>query len=59
MKSGDTVNFVRADNGKIGHSNFLWISFFDQGHSSDLFSISWILVLELVEIDMVNIIYEF
>ena len=30
MESSDTVNGVGANNGKIGHSNLLWISFLDE-----------------------------
>ena len=30
MESSDTVNGVGANNGKIGHSNLLWVSFLDE-----------------------------
>lgn len=59
VKSSDTVDSVRADNGKIGHSNLLWESLLDQGHSADLFSISWVLLLQLGKVDVVDQVDEF
>jgi hypothetical protein len=33
VEGGDTVDGVGADDDEVGHSDFLWPSFLDQGHS--------------------------
>lgn len=54
VKGSDTVNGVRTDDTEIGHSNLLGPSLFDETHSTNLLSISWVLLLELSNVDMVD-----
>lgn len=58
VESGNTVDGVGADDGKVGHSDFLWVSLLNDGHSLDLLVIIWELLLELGDIDMVDQIDE-
>ena len=41
MQCCNTVCGVAADNGKIGHSNHLWIRFFNDGDLRNLFILHW------------------
>lgn len=54
VKGSDTVNGVRTDDTEISHSNLLWPSLLDETHSTDLLAISWVLLLELSNVDMVD-----
>lgn len=54
MKSCDTVDSVRANDSEVSHSDFLWVSFFDQGHSLNFISVSWVLLLKFSQINMVD-----
>ena len=51
VKGSDTVDGVRNDDTEIGHSNLLGPSLFDKTHSTDLLAISWVLFLELSNVD--------
>mgnify|MGYP007025651670 CR=1 FL=1 len=59
MKSSNTVDGVGANDRKISHSNFLWISFFNKTHSLDLLIVSWIVSLQKLNKIVVNQINEF
>lgn len=54
MQSSHTVDSVRAHDGQVGHSNFLGITFFNQTHSCDLCFITWILLFESLNVQMVD-----
>ena len=58
MESSDTVDCMRADNGEVSHSNLLWPSFFNKRHSHDLLIISWVLLLQFSQVNMVDQINE-
>jgi hypothetical protein len=58
VESSNTVNSVGADDSKISHSDFLWPSFFNQGHSTNLFTVSWVFLLQLGQVDVVDQIDE-
>jgi len=55
----DTVDGVGADDGKVSHSNFLWPSLLDQTHSFDLLVITWVLLLQLADVQVVDLVDEF
>jgi hypothetical protein len=54
VKGSDTIDGVRADDTKVGHSDLLWPSFFDETHSSNFFTVSWVLLLELSNINVID-----
>jgi hypothetical protein len=54
VKGSDTVDGVRTDDTEISHSDLLWPSLFDKTHSTNLLAISWVLLLELSNVDMVD-----
>ena len=58
MESSHSVNGVRAHNGQVSHSNLLWPSLLNQTHSSNLFSVSWVFLLQLGNINMVDQVNE-
>lgn len=58
VEGGDTVDGVGADDGEESHSDFLWPSFLDQGHSLDLVSVPWVLLGQLGDVNMVDQIDE-
>jgi len=58
VEGGDTVDGVGADDGEVSHSDFLWPSFLDQGHSLDLVTVTWVLLGQLGDVDMVDQIDE-
>lgn len=54
VKSGYTINGVRADDREESHSNLLWPSFFNQAHSLDFLVVSWVLLLQLLNVNVVD-----
>ena len=56
VKSCNTVDGVRADNGKISHSNLLWPSLLNKTHPLNLLVITWILLLQLTNVQMVDLV---
>jgi len=59
MESSDTVNGMGAHNSEESHSDFLWPSLLNQGHSLDLVSVTWILLHQLGNVNMVDQINKF
>lgn len=47
MKGGDTVDSVGAHDGEVCHAHLLLVSFFDQRHAGDFFSVTGVLFLQL------------
>jgi hypothetical protein len=58
MESSHTINSMGANDREICHSNLLWPSFLNKTHPSNFGWISWIFLLKLGDIDMVDQIDE-
>ena len=54
MESSNTIDSMGANDRKISHSNLLWPSFLDKTHSSNFSWISWVFLLKLSDVDMVD-----
>lgn len=55
MKSGYTVDSVRAHNREVSHSDLLWPSLFNQTHSLNLLVVTWVFLLQLLDIHVVDV----
>lgn len=54
MQGSNSVDCVTAHNWQVSHSDFLFITFLNDRHPWDLFSIPWILLLELLNVKEVD-----
>lgn len=59
VKIGNTIDLVRTDNAKVGHTNSLWNTFLDQRKNIHLMGISWVLLANSGQPEVVNQVNEF
>lgn len=59
MDGSDSVNVAGTDEAQIGHSNFLVVAFFNDGHSLEFVGIIWVFEGDGVHESLVDAIDEF
>ena len=56
VKSSDTVDGVRTDYGQISHPNLLGPSLLNQAHSFDFLVVTWVSLIQLLDVQVVDVI---
>ena len=58
MKGSDSIDCVRANNTQIGHPDFLGVAFLNEGQPLNLGTITWVLLLQFGQVNVVDQIDE-
>ena len=59
MEGSDSIDSVGAHDRHVCHSDLLLCAFLDERHACNLFSVSWVSLLELLDEEMVDEIDQF